>query len=421
MLNSDKAIVTKAENLMISLQEAQERVLDSIPILPPVEVDLLNALGLSLARPVYAGNNVPPFTNSAMDGYALNGSDLIGADEKTPVVLTVVGDLAAGYTCDIHINSGEALRIMTGAPLPPGTDTVVQVELTKTIEKQVFIYKELETGSNVRYSGEDIKKGDKVLFPGIELGPAELGVAASLGVSKLFCFPRPVVGIITTGDELIAVDEKLTPGKIRDSNSYALYGLVQKAGGIPLRLGVAGDTFEVLEQMILKNIDKVDCLMTTGGVSVGDYDMVKDVLESLGDVNFWRILMKPGKPQAFGMIGNKPLFGFPGNPVSTMVSFEQLGRPALRKMMGCKKLFRTVVDAILEAPIVRKPGRVEFIRVSLSWRNGSFYARSTGSQGSGILSSMVKGNALAVIEPEISSLAAGSLVNVQILDKEILN
>jgi len=229
------------------------------------------------------------------------------------------------------------------------------------------------------------------------------------------CFRRAVAGIISTGDELVGVDEELAPGKIRDSNSYTVYGMVREAGAEPLRLGVVRDEAVLLERTILDNLDRVDLFITSGGVSVGDYDMVKDVLGKLGEMNFWKVAMRPGKPQAFGHIRGKPLFGLPGNPVSVMVSFEQFVRPALLKMMGRSHIFRPEITAILDTPLGRKTGRTEFIRVVAEWREGRYHANATGPQGSGILRSMVVGNALAVLPEDVGRLEAGEEVTIQLL------
>ncbi|RJP30670.1 MAG: molybdopterin molybdenumtransferase MoeA [Actinobacteria bacterium] len=238
---------------------------------------------------------------------------------------------------------------------------------------------------------------------------------ASIGYARVPCFRRAVVGIISTGDELVGVDEELPAGKIRDSNSYTVYGMVREVGAEPLRLGVVRDEAALLERTISGNLDRVDLFITSGGVSVGDYDMVKDVLGKLGEMNFWQVAMRPGKPQAFGHIGGKPLFGLPGNPVSVMVSFEQFVRPAILKMMGRSDIFRPEATAVLDAPIGRKTGRAEFIRVVAEWREGRYHARPTGPQGSGILKSMVLGNALAVLPEDVGRLEPGAEVTIQLL------
>ena len=400
---------------MLNVEEARRRVLETIRPLEAVEVPLLEALGMTLAEEALAASDIPPFDNSAMDGYAVRAEDVVGATEDNPVELVVLGDLPAGYTAETSVGPGQALRIMTGAPLPPGADAVVPVEATRAGEGRVTVLEEVTKGANVRRAGEDVRAGERVLAAGTLVGPAELGMLASLGYARVRCFRRAVVGIISTGDELVGVEEELAPGKIRDSNSYTVYGMVREAGGEPLRLGIVRDEAALLERTILDNLERVDLFVTSGGVSVGDYDMVKDVLGKLGEMNFWKVAMRPGKPQAFGHIRGKPLFGLPGNPVSVMVSFEQFVRPALLKMMGRSSLFRPQVTAVLDAPMGRKKGRTEFIRVIVEWRDGRYRARPTGPQGSGILKSMVLGNGLAVLPEDVGRLEPGAEVTVQLL------
>ncbi|MBN2026910.1 MAG: molybdopterin molybdotransferase MoeA [Actinobacteria bacterium] len=401
---------------MLTVEEARDHVLGSIKNLEEIEVPLLGSLGLNLARDAVAGNDIPPFDNSAMDGYAVKAADIATASPESPVELEVLGDLPAGYATATVVESGQAIRIMTGAPLPVGADTVVPVESTRAGDAaKVEILEKLPMGSHMRKAGEDVKAGETVLAAGTAVGPAELGMLASIGYARVWCYRRAVVGIISTGDELVGVDEELSPGKIRDSNSYTVYGMVLEAGAEPLRLGVVGDEAALLEHIILDNIDRVDLFVTSGGVSVGDYDMVKDVLAKLGEMNFWKVAMRPGKPQAFGHIRGKPLFGLPGNPVSVMVSFEQFVRPALLKMMGRARIYRPVVTAVLDSPLGRKTGRMEFIRVIVEWRDGRYHARATGPQGSGILKSMVVGNGLALLPKDVGRLEAGTEVTVQLL------
>jgi molybdopterin molybdotransferase len=400
---------------MLSVDEARKYVLESMGRVEAMDFPLLESLGLTLGEDVVAGNNIPPFDNSAMDGYAVREFDIGGASRDNPVQLDVIADLPAGKAANAPIAAGQAIRIMTGAPMPEGADTVVPVELTRAEGVKAVILEELAKGANVRKMGEDVKVGQTVMPGGIEIGPAELGMLASLGYARVKCFRRAVVGIISTGDELLPVNEELRPGKIRDSNSYTVFGMVKEVGAEPLRLGIAGDQAEVLEKAILDNADRVDIFVTSGGVSVGDYDMVKDVLGKIGEMNFWKVAMRPGKPQAFGRVKGKPLFGLPGNPVSVMVSFEQFVRPALLTMMGRSNIYRPLVKAVLDSPLGRKKGRAEFIRVIAEWRDGCYHAGVTGPQGSGILSSMVKGNALAILPEDVGRLEPGDEVSLEIL------
>ena len=400
---------------MLSVEEARKRVLAAVGMVEVEETPLIDALGLTLAEDAVARDSIPPFDNSAMDGYAVRSADVSCASRDNPVELEVLGDLAAGYAAEVSVGRGQALRIMTGAPMPAGADAVVPVEMTRAQGDRVLVLDCVSEGNNVRRAGEDVKLGETVLATGTAIGPAELGMLASLGYPRPRCFRRARVGIVSTGDELVGVEEELAPGKIRDSNSYTLFGMVREAGAEPLRLGVVRDDAALLEKTILDNLERVDLFITSGGVSVGDYDMVKDVLGKLGEMNFWKVGMRPGKPQAFGHIGGKPLFGLPGNPVSVMVSFEQFVRPAILKMMGRRDIFRPQVTAVLDAPLGRKAGRTEFIRVVAEWREGRYHARPTGPQGSGILRSMVLGNALAVLPEEVGRLEPGVEVTVQLL------
>lgn len=400
---------------MLSVEDAREHVLGSVSVLEAVEVRLLESLGLALAEEAVAHNDIPPFDNSAMDGYALRARDVAGATPDDPARLAVLGDLPAGHAAGVEVGEGQALRIMTGAPMPAGADAVVPVESTRTDGGRVLVMEGVAEGAHVRRAGEDVKSGEAVLTVGTLVGPAELGMLASLGYARVRCFRRAAVGIISTGDELVGVEEELSPGKIRDSNSYTLFGMVREAGAEPVRLGVVRDDAAALESAILDNLGRVDLFVTSGGVSVGDYDMVKDVLEKVGEMNFWKVAMRPGKPQAFGHVRGKPLFGLPGNPVSVMVSFEQFVRPALLKMMGRRDIFRPQATAVLDAPLGRKAGRTEFIRVVAEWREGRYHVRPTGPQGSGILKSMVLGNALAVLPEEVGRLEPGAEVTIQLL------
>jgi molybdopterin molybdotransferase len=400
---------------MLSVAEARDFVLKSIREVDVRALPILGALGLTLGQDIVASDNIPPFDNSAMDGYAVKEEDIRTASRDKPASLKVVGDLPAGKAPGGALGGGEAVRIMTGAPIPEGADTVVPVEMTEPDGERVLVMEYLSTGANVRRAGEDVKAGRTVLRTGTLIGPPELGMLASLGHAEVSCYRRAVAGIISTGDELLPVDSELAPGKIRDSNSYTVYAMVKEAGAEPLRLGIVGDQAEALEKAILDNVDRVDLFVTSGGVSVGDYDMVKDVLDKVGEMNFWKVAMRPGKPQAFGHVKGKPLFGLPGNPVSVMVSFEQFVRPALLKMMGRRDLFRPRVDAVLDTPLGRKKGRAEFIRVIVEWRDGCYHARVTGPQGSGILTSMVAGNALAVLPADAGRVEAGELVQVELL------
>jgi molybdopterin molybdotransferase len=408
---------------MISVDEALEYVLKHFEPLEPEEVEILEALDRVLAEDVYSDMDIPPFDNSAMDGYAVRASDTVGASREAPVTLRVIGDLAAGYTTDLVVEPGMAIRIMTGAPLPVGADAVVRFEETseglsagERTGNRIEVFAQVAVGENSRPAGEDIRKGELVLAEGIILRPQEIGVLASLGRARVRVIRRPRVAILATGDELVSIDEPLGPGKIRNSNEYSNAALVQHYGGIPVRLGMARDDVEELTAKIREGLaQKVDLFLTSAGVSVGDYDVVKDFLGAEGEMHFWQVRMKPGKPLAFGEIQGVPLLGLPGNPVSAMVSFEQFARPAILKMLGKTRLRKPTVEAILEED-VESSGRRNFKRAVITKRDGEYYASVTGSQGSGVLTSMVKANGLAIIPEGVRHVRAGERVVVQMLD-----
>lgn len=402
---------------MLSVEEALARVLAAFQPLPPERVPTLETLGRVLAEDVYAGMDIPPLTNTAMDGYAVQATDTAGASPEHPARLRIVHDLAAGYTTDVAVTSGTAIRIMTGAPIPPGADAVVRFEATERDGEGVNIFKEVPLGKNVRQAGEDVKKGALILPQGTEIRPQEVGMLAALGHEEALVHRRPQVAILATGDEVIEVDAPWQPGKIRNANSYSNAAQVVRYGGVPLLLGIARDDVGELTDRIRAGLEQgADLFLTSGGVSVGDFDVVKEVLTAEGEMGFWRVRMKPGKPLAFGRIGGVPLLGLPGNPVSVMVSFELFARPAILKMLGKTKLTKTTIEATLLDEVRRKDDRRHFLRVMLEEREGKYFARLTGGQGSGILLSMVRAQGLAIISEDVAHLPAGAQVQVMMLD-----
>ena len=416
---------------MISVEEALEKVLSYVEVLEPERKPILDCLGQVLAEDVYSTIDIPPLDNSAMDGYALRAEDTRGASESSPRYLVVVGEVAAGSMPTKEVRPGTAIRIMTGAPLPEGADAVVRFEDTDEVNRkssrgdlsQIGILCQAKKGLNVRGRGEDIAKGNLILKKGKVLRPQEIGVLASLGRSTALVIRRPIVAILATGDELIGVDQPLAPGKIHDSNNYTIAAEVSRYGGIPKILGIGRDSVQSLTEKIDEGLD-ADMLITSGGVSKGDYDIVKDVLAEHGEVGFWTVCMKPGKPLAFGVMkkvkggrkGEVPHLGLPGNPVSSMITFEQFARPAILKMMGKKILAKPAIRAIIEDDVVNTDGRRLFARVSVTKRGGQYHASVTGPQGSGILTSMAKANGLAVIPENSKGVKAGDMVEVQMLD-----
>ena len=416
---------------MISVEEALDKVLSCVEVLEPERKPILECLGQVLAEDVYSTIDIPPLDNSAMDGYALRAEDTREATESSPRYLVVVGEVAAGSMPIKKVEPGTAIRIMTGAPLPEGADTVVKFEDTDEVSRkssrkdlsQIGILCQANKGLNVRCRGEDIARGNLILQKGTVLRPQEIGVLASLGFSTALVIRRPIVAILATGDELIGVDQPLPPGKIYDSNTYTIAAAVSSYGGIPRILGIGRDSVQSLTEKIAEGLD-ADMLITSGGVSKGDYDMVKDVLAEQGEIGFWTVCMKPGKPIAFGVIkkveGRKkrtvPHLGLPGNPVSSMITFEQFARPAILKMMGKKVLAKPTVRAIIEDDIASTDARRLFARVVVTNRGGRYHASVTGPQGSGMLTSMVKANGLAVIPESSNGAKAGDMVEVQMLD-----
>lgn len=405
---------------MISVQEARDIVLAQVKVLGTERKELLASVGRVLAEDVFAPHDVPSHNNSAMDGYAVRAEDTLQASREHPVKLEVIEDLRAGYVSQHHLQTGQAIRIMTGAPIPDGADAVVRVEDTLRGEgQQVLILREVPPFYDLRLAGEDLRQGALILRQGDLLRPAEIGVLASLGRSTIQVYQRPQVAILSTGDELLYIDEPLQPAKIYNSNSYSLAALVLDAGAIPIQLGIARDTKEDLEQKFLAGA-RADVIISSGGVSVGDYDLVKEMLKKNGSkMQFWKVSMKPGKPQAFGTIADKPTFGLPGNPVSSMVSFEIFVRPALLKMMGHTQIYRRVVTATLEGEFRKSDTRKHFVRVMLRQENNQYLASTTGDQGSGILSSMSKANGLMVIDEKRMQTQAGESVPVMLLDHSL--
>jgi molybdopterin molybdotransferase len=416
---------------MISVEEALEKVLSYVEVLEPERKPILDCLGQVLTEDVYSTIDIPPLDNSAMDGYALRAEDTRGGGESSPRYLAVVGEVAAGSLPTKMVKPGTAIRIMTGAPLPKGADAVVKFEDTDELSRKsskgdlshIGILCQAEKGLNVRCRGEDIARGNLILEKGTMLRPQEIGVLASLGHSTALVIRRPTVAILATGDELIGVDQPLAPGQIYDSNTYTIAAEVSRYGGIPKILGIGRDSVQSLTEKIDEGLD-ADMLITSGGVSKGDYDMVKDVLAEHGEVGFWTVCMKPGKPLAFGMIkkvaGREkrkvPHLGLPGNPVSSMITFEQFARPAILKMMGKKILAKPTIRAIIEDDIADTDGRRLFARVMVTKRGGQYHASLTGPQGSGILTSMAKANGLAIIPESSQGVKAGDMVEVQMLD-----
>jgi molybdopterin molybdotransferase len=412
---------------MISVEEALGKVLAQFRALETERKPLLESLGQVLAEDVYATFDIPPLDNSAMDGYAVRAESTVGASQSSPRSLTVTSEVAAGYLASEEVRPGTTIRIMTGAPLPKGADCVVRFEDTDEVARkslgqpltEIGILREAKAGHDVRRAGEDVSCGSLVLAKGTPLRPQEIGVLASLGHETASVYRRPVVAILGTGDELLDVGQAMQPGKIYSSNSYSLAAQVIQYGGIPKLLGIARDSIESLESKIWE-ARSADILITSAGVSVGDYDIVKDVLARQGDVTFWTVRMKPGKPLAFGVLrlGGRtvPHLGLPGNPVSSMVTFEQFARPAIFKMLGRNDYEKATIHARSESHVENTDGRRTYARVRVRRENGEFVACLTGPQGSGILTSMALANGLMIVPEDVRAVQAGDSVIVHMLD-----
>ncbi len=402
---------------MISVENAVNLIMENIGILGIERVDILNALGRIIGEDIFSSRDIPPWDNSAMDGYAVRYNDVTKSSRENPSLLEVIEDLPAGYSSRKIVEEGKAVRIMTGAPLPKGADTVIMVEDTEKKGNKVKIFTSPEPGQNIRKAGEDVKKGELVIKKGSLVRAPEIGMLASLKRTFVSVYQKPRVAILATGDELIDVDDETGEAKIVNSNSYTLASQIKDCGALPLIMRIARDTRKDLETKLKESLI-ADVIITSGGVSVGEYDFVKEVLQNLGaEMKFWKVAMRPGQPLAFGLLEKKPVFGLPGNPVSSMISFEQFVRPSLLKMMGHKKLFRPVITAILGEELKKKPGRRHFLRGVVRVKDEKYYVSSTGDQGSGILKSMVTANGLIVLHDNKNIYSSGEKVKVQLLDK----
>ena len=401
---------------MISVEAALKTVLKNIKTLGPQTVTLTDSLRRVLAENIYSNADIPSFGNSAMDGYAVKASDTIGASKRKGKRLRVIEDVKAGSIAKKILKNGQGIRIMTGAPIPNGADSVIMVEETKRDGDSVEILKEVNPQENIRSAGEDIRKGELVIEKGTLLTSAHIGVLASLGIPAVKATRRPVVAVLATGDELVGVHQKLRPGKLHSSNTYSLYSQILNCGGLPKNLGIAKDKTDELKAKIKKGLLSCDLLLTSGGVSVGDYDLVKSVLKDMGtDIKFWQVAMRPGKPLAFGKIKAIPVFGLPGNPVSSMVSFEVFVRPAILKMLGQGGDCCNEIDAVLKEAIFKKNGLKYFLRAVTRWEEGHYVTRTTGPQGSGILKSMTLANSLIILPEDIERVEKGEKVKVRFL------
>ena len=405
---------------MTTRSEALRLILDSVAPLPPRPTPLSEALGLVLAEAVVSPETVPPFTNSAMDGYAVRAADCAGASPSSPARLDVLADLPAGTVASLAVRGGTAIRIMTGAPLPAGADAVVPVEATEGEGDRVRVEAPVRPGGNVRLAGEDVREGDELLARGVVLSPAALGVLASVGLAEVPVHPRVRVAVLTTGDELVEASSKPGPGQIRDSNVHTMCGQASVFWATPVPIPRVPDTRDAVTAALARALGEADVVVTSGGISVGDYDFVKAVLAGLGARElFWKVRQKPGGPLGFWLLDGKPVFGVPGNTVAAMVCMEEYVRPALRKMMGHARLFRPEVTAVFEGTFRKSApdGKVHLLRVRARREGGRLVVGPSGPQGSGILTSMLRSNALALVPADATSLATGDEVTVHLLEE----
>lgn len=402
----------------LSVRDAQTCVLQHVQIRDTEMVKLEASLGRVLAEDVRANRDQPPCDVSAMDGFALRSADLV----RTPMALSIIEDIRAGGKPSKTVQAGQCARIMTGAPVPAGADAVIRVEDTRLLmDESVEIRLAVKPGNDIRLLGEGMRNGQVVLTAGTEITPGVIGVLATVKCAQMKVYRQPRVAILSTGNELEGLDEPFDPDRIPNSNSYALMAQAQALGIEPVLLGIARDDPDELAQFLRRGL-LFDVLLVSGGSSVGVHDHVRPTLEALGvDMHFWRVEMRPGHPLAFGTTASTMIFGLPGNPVSSMVCFEEFVLPALRKMMGHSRLFRRMIKARTAHPVKTRPGRTEFIRVVLerneaSRKPGAYVVSSTGTQSSGALLSMALADGLLVVPSTSSGLAAGESAVVQLLD-----
>ena len=395
---------------MLPLPQAQRQVLGTLPAMPVERVELAEALGLVLAHPAIATHPVPPFANSAMDGYAVRAQDVA----VVPVDLKVTEDVPAGSVAAGGVESGTAIKIMTGAPIPEGADAVVRVEDTDQEGEIVTVRQSVPAGTSVRPAGGDVAAGTTLVETGLRLNSAHIGVLANNGFARLEIYRRPLVAVASTGDELVAVDDgELGPGQIRDSNRPMLIALLKELGVEVLDLGRIPDIEEQLLTRLQEGANRADAIVTSGGVSMGEYDLVKSVLKKLGDVDFWQVAMQPAKPFAFGSVSSTPFFGLPGNPVSSFVAFEQFVRPSLLHMMNARKILRPRVPGRTDAALATDVEKTVFVRVVTRLENEVRWCRPSGGQSSNVLSAVANGDAFAVVGEGFDRIEAGGPVMLE--------
>jgi len=399
---------------LVPVEEARERVLAKVQPLQPLELPLTEAYGCVLAREVVAEVDIPAFASSAMDGFAVRSSEVAGATPDGPVELRITGRALIGRRPEGTVGGGEAIRIATGAPIPAGADTIVPIESCELVGETVRVLAGSSEGRHIRPAGEDVRAGDSLIPAGRRLQAPELGLLATAGLSHPLVRPRARVVVISTGDELISPTQTPDFGQIRDSNAYTLFGALREAGAVPMLAGIVRDDVEALKDAVLSHLVQADAFVSSGGVSVGERDVVKAAFFRRGELDFYKVAMQPGMPQGFGHIEGKPYFGLPGNPVSVFVSFEVFIRPALMKMMGRRSLYRPEVTARLEDAVSGPRGKTQFARVRVRRTDEGWVASPTGGRGSNLIATVARANGLAVIPPGVETAEAGSEVRVML-------
>lgn len=405
---------------MKSVDAHLEGILRAVAPLPPLPLPLADAHGCVLAEDVVTEHALPPFDNSAMDGYAVRAADVASARPDAPVSLPVVADIAAGSTADVRVQPGLCVRIMTGAPLPPGADAVVPQEDTDQGHPTVRIGRAPQPGQHVRRAGDDLPAGEVALAAGTFLGAPQIGLLAAAGRAALLCRPRPRAVIVSTGSELVDAGEALSRGRIYDSNSHLLTASAREAGAMAFRVGIVPDDHRRLLDTLEDHLIRADLVVTSGGVSVGAYDVTKEVLSRLGTVAFDKVAMQPGMPQGFGHLGpdRVPIFTLPGNPVSAMVSFEVFVRPAIRRMLGAPNVLRPQVTVRTTEPLRSSPGKRSYLRAVVEREaGGQLVGRAAGGQGSHVLSSMAAANALLVVPEQVTEVPVGTALTALLLER----
>jgi molybdopterin molybdotransferase len=397
-----------------SIEEVRTTVLDSVHTLSPIELHLQEAFGCVLAADVVAELDIPGFASSAMDGFAVRASDVEGASRQHPVALRIVGRALIGRQPEATVGSGEAVRVATGSPIPGGADCIVPVEDAFSKGDTVRVLRDLPEGKHIRPAGQDVRAGQTLVATGRRIAAPELGLLASSGHASVLVHPRPRVVVLSTGDELVEPGRPAAFGMVRDANSFTLYGGLRDVGAVPYLAGIVRDDADVLKEEVLGLVARADCFISSGGVSVGERDVVKKAFFRRGEIEFYRVAMQPGMPQGFGAVDGVPYFGLPGNPVSTFVSFEVFIRPALLKMMGRRDIFRPEIWAVVENDLSGPAEKMQFARVRV-WRDrGEWRCASTGPAASNLLGTVVRANGLAMIPVGTETAAAGSRVRVML-------